>query len=45
MIQDGGKKQDRPVEPEEIQIQSTDVTLLNEEENKGLGYDIIAANF
>ncbi len=35
-------KQEIPVNPEEMLIQNTDVSLLSEEENKGIGYEIIA---
>ncbi len=42
MVADEKEKQVKPANPEEMVIQSTDVSLLSEEENKGIGYEIIA---
>ena len=42
MILDEKEMQANPASPEEMVIQSTDVSLLSEEENKGIGYEIIA---
>ncbi len=42
MVMDEKEKLENPVNSEEMVIQSTDVSLLSEEENKGISYEIIA---
>ncbi|WP_155830555.1 hypothetical protein [Butyrivibrio sp. NC3005] len=40
MTKEVNDSQEKAIKSEEIQIQSTDVSLLSEEENKGIGYEI-----